>query len=250
VITNWRAYSADLRQKRHQEYKNYIKSLYQAASCLLQTTPRQALVLIKDCIQADQDKNYLSEVNKYFALGKVHFYLNELEPARLALETSATLANPANDDYVFELLGRVHLLARNAVKAYEIIHKVPFKRRRPYYLWTEADILVALGRSDEAKRLLMAAAEKDRLGKHKALIRLARLEFCEDNFQACLQHCLNANRFFQSKYQNPCSDAMFWTSAAQFKLGRLSDSQKILDELQAFRPGYPHLGRLKALVIG
>jgi D-mannonate dehydratase len=43
---------------------------------------------------------------------------------------------------------------------------------------------------------------------------------------------------------------MFWTSAAQFKLGRLSDSQKILDELQAFRPGYPHLGRLKALVIG
>ncbi len=207
-----------------------------------------ALKLITDCIEADRSKDYLSVVNKHFALGKVHFLLNDLPAARQALEAAAALGNPASDDFVFELLGRVHLFRQEPGLALEVLHKVPANCRRPYFRWTEADALIALGRVPEAKRLLQNAAERDRRGKHKALLRLVRLTYREGDWQNCLQHCLEADRFFRETYQNPCADALFWASAARFKLGLTDEAQQTYEELRTFRPNYPNLARMEALV--
>lgn len=248
AIKNWRSWSEAEQQTRHQEYKNYVKSLYHAASCLQESRPREALKLLQACMAADQSKNFLSAVNKHFALGKIYFFMNDLEQARVALEAAVVLADPNNDDYVFELLGRVYLHSRNPEKAREVLNRVPGNRRRAYFRWTEADTLIALKQTVEARRLLVIAAEKDRRGKHKALMRLARLEYRDGNYQACLNNCRAANQFFQQTYQNPCDDALFWQTAALHKLGRGTDAQASLEELRIFRPGYPNLGRLEVLV--
>ncbi|MGM0760955.1 MAG: transporter substrate-binding domain-containing protein, partial [Thermodesulfobacteriota bacterium] len=56
AIENWEAYDQALREQRHQEYKNYVKSLYNLASCLLkQDKATQALQLLNKCLEQDRD---------------------------------------------------------------------------------------------------------------------------------------------------------------------------------------------------
>lgn len=249
AIRNWRAYSPEQQKARHQERKNYVKALYQAASCLLEARrPAQALETLLQCLREDEESEHFSAVHKYFALGKVHFEMGNLSLALRALEFAAGRANPEDDDFVFELLARLHLVQGTVEKAWEAVSRVPFKRRRPYLRWTEADVLIARGEWERARKVLMEAAERDRRGRHKALLRLARLEFRQDRFEPCLQCALEADRFFRSQFQNPCGDALFWQAAALLRLGRTAEAQLRAGELGDCLPHYPHLAKLRRLI--
>jgi tetratricopeptide (TPR) repeat protein len=249
AVRNWRAYPEEKKQSHHQERKNYVKALYQLASCLLDGgQPRHALEHLEACIREDETSAHLSDVHKYFALGKVHFHLGSYDAARQALEVAAARGEPSEDDYVFELLARVHLARNDTGQAWDAVHRVPSSRRRPYFRWTEADVLAARGDQDKACRVLHDAAERDRRGSHKALIRLARLEFGRGRFEQSLVAALKACDFFLANYQNPYFDGLFWAVAAILRLGRLEEAASRLEELEKLKPDYPNLGKLREML--
>jgi tetratricopeptide (TPR) repeat protein len=249
AVRNWRAYSEELRKARHQERKNYVKSLYQLASCLLDDRrPQQALERLRECLVEDQGSNYLSVVHKQFALGKILFQMGRTSEARQALELAAAQAKPEDDDFVFELLARTHLGEKNHDAAWKVLERVPQHRRRPYFRWTEADVLAARGEIQRARKVLEQAAERDRKGRHKALLRLIRLDFQAGDYQQCLVWAEQADQFFRQAYTNPCADALFWKAGALIRLERMDEARKTTAELEAFRPGYPFLPRLRELL--
>jgi tetratricopeptide (TPR) repeat protein len=249
AVRNWDAYSEDEKKARHQERKNCVKALYQLASCHLEAQkPVAALEVITRCLGEDEESGYFSAVHKYFALGKVHFELNDPAQALHALTFAAAQANPEDDDYVFELLARVHLSRGDVDKAWEAINRVPFKRRRPYFRWTEADVLIARGDWERARKVLLEAAERDRRGRHKALLRLARLEFRRNRFEQCLLAAEEADRFFQNQFRNPCGDGLLWQAAALLRLGRIGDARDRAQRLAECMPHHPHLGKLRQLI--
>lgn len=249
AVRNWEAYSPEEQKARHQERKNYVKALYQAASCQLEAQrPAQALETLLRCLREDEESGHFSAVHKYFALGKVHFERGDLTQALHALEFAAVKASPEDDDFVFELLARIHLRRGDTEKAWDAVNRVPFKRRRPYFRWTEADVLIARGEWERARKVLMEAAERDRRGRHKALVRLACLEFRQGRYDQCYHWAGEADRFFHSQFQNSCGDAIFWQAAALLRLGRLDEAQLRAQELGKCLPHYPHLGRLKQLI--
>lgn len=251
AVRNWLAYTEQQRKDRHQERKNYIKALYQLSSCLLdEKRPGESLARLRDCIAEDEATNHLSLVHKYFALGKVLFKMGQLEKSRQALEFAAQQANPEDDDFVFELLARVHLAEKSPEKAWAALQRVPQHKRRPYFRWTEADVLVARGERERARNVLEQAAQRDRKGRHKALLRLVRLDFQAEDYQKCLAWAEEADQFFRQTYNNPCADALFWKAGSLIRLHRMDDARKITSELEAFRPGYPFLPRLKELTKG
>lgn len=249
AVRNWLAYSDDQRQARHQERKNYIKALYQLSSCLLdERRPDQALERLRDCLAEDEATNYVSVIHKHFALGKVLFQLGRMTKARQALEFAAHQANPEDDDYVFELLARTHLAEKSPEKAWAALQRVPQHKRRPYFRWTEADVLAARGEIQRARKVLEQAAERDRKGRHKALLRLVRLDFQAQDYQQCLTWAEQADAFFRQTYGNPCADALFWKAGVLIRLNRMDQARQAATELEAFRPGYPFLPRLRELL--
>jgi len=249
AVRNWESLSDEEKGNREKDRKNYVKSLYQLASCQLDANrPSRALESLRKCLEEDEGVGTYSAVHKYFALGKVHYHAGSLKKALEALETAAVRGDPAEDDYVFELQARVHLAAGDPAKAWEAVSRVPLKRRRPYVRWTEGDILLELGDADGARRVLREAAGKDRRGRHKALMRLARLEFRLDRYEECLDCSVQADEFFRGCYKAPCQDGLFWKAAALFRLGRIPEAAEAAEELDKVRPNYPHLQRLRQFI--
>lgn len=249
AVRNWEAYSAEEMKARHQERKNYVKALYQLASCELDAgKPSRALETLNRCLLEDEEPGFFSTVHKYFALGKVRFELGDMEASVQALSFAASQAVPEEDDYVFELLARVHLCRGDGDKAWEAVNRVPLKRRRPYFRWTEAEVLIARGEWERARKVLVEAAERDRRGRHKALLRLARLEFRLCRYDQCLKWAKDADSFFRNQFQNPCGDGLFWQAAAFLRLGRLDEAENAARKLAKYMPRHPHLGRLRDLI--
>lgn len=249
AVRNWSAYTEEERRERHQERKNYIKALFNLASCELdEGLPQKALRDLRRCIAEDQDPGFITLIHKHFALGKVCYHLGHLDEALQALTVAAAEASPEEDDYVFELMARVHLLRGDTAAAWQTVNRIPPRRRRPYVRWTEAEVLAARGEWQRAAKVLMEAAENDRRGAHKALLQLARLEFRQARFEQALQAALRAGQFFQQHYQNPCLDALFWQAAALFRLNRVAEAQAAADTLRQLQPHYPNLGKLRQLL--
>lgn len=248
AVRNWDHLSEEQRKARHQQRKNFVKALYQLASCLLdQGRSRRALTLVERCIREDEASRVLSTIHKFFALGKVQLALGRLDEAVRALEMAAVEADPNDADYVFELWARVRLLRGQAAEARAVIERIPARRRRPYVLWTLADILVAEQQPRRAQAVLEEAAGKDRLGRHKALMRLARLEFRQARYQEALDHTEAAAAFFLERYQNRFHEALFWQAAILCRLGRDREARAAALELRQLWPTYPNLAKLLEL---
>jgi len=245
AVANWESLPEEEREKRHQERKNYVKSLYQLASALCAVErPKAALPVLEKCIAEDEQSGHLSLVHKYFALGKVHFLLSRMVEARDALQFALRCRSEEPVDFVHELLARVFLGLNDPAKALEVVRRVPEKVRRPYVRWTEADALCGLKRWEEARAVLGRALERDGRSRHKTLIRLCRLEYLLGETDKAFSHAAEADRFFREQWGNPCADGLFWMAACAIKSGDREKARSLAEELQAFRPGYEKLGLL------
>jgi len=247
AVENWRGLDAEAREKRHQERKNYIKALYQLASCCLNANdPARALVLMRECLAEDEKSNHLAMVFKYFALGKIHFHAGSLAEARDALLFAAQCGKSARQpvDYVHEMLARTYLAMGHARKALETVNKEPENRRRPYFRWTEADVLCALKQFDQASRVLKKSLERDGRSRHKSLIRLAKIAYAQKDFHGSATYAGQADRFFREKWHNPCLDGLFWGALAAFRIGDMGEARRLAEELRTHAPHYPKLASL------
>ncbi|MFH0727049.1 MAG: tetratricopeptide repeat protein [Pseudomonadota bacterium] len=249
AVANWESLETAEKERRHQEKKNYIKALFQKAGILLSEGDcGGASQSLKRCLEADEKTDHVSLLHKYFALGKVEFFQNRLKEAKDALLFAEKCRGKEPVDFVFELLARVYLGLQSPDKAMAVLHKVPEAQRRPYFRWTEADTCCALGRYDTAKAILNAANQKDRLSRHKGLIRLCKIEYLLGEYAVAMGHAREADRFFREKWTNPCADGLFWFALNAFRAGKLAEAAQAAEELQRYQPGYPKLDRLLSLV--
>jgi predicted negative regulator of RcsB-dependent stress response len=246
AIRNWDGLTPPEREARKQEKKNLVKSLYQAASAELRLGfPERALAALSRCMNEDEKTDYLQPLFKRFALGKIQFHRGEAGDAAAALEW-ALEARRGNQpvDFVYELLGRCRLALGDATGALEAARRVPERFRRPYVRWTEGDALIALERTAEARNALAAALDKDRLGKHKTLIRLARLEYAEGRFDPARRCAIEAGRFFREKWGKLYAEAGYWEAMAALALGEAETARGILTVMEK---EFPDFGRVAAL---
>lgn len=251
AVANWRAYDQKTRDVRSQERKNYIKALYNLASCELgQGRYTVALEHMEQCMAEDEKTGYVKPEHKYFALGKILFAMNRLDRAKQALECAATFIDPVEGNYIRELMGRVMLGLGDPEKGLSIVSTIPHKARRPFVCWTLADCFIALGQRDKARTVLTQSAQRDRRSRHKSLIKLARLSYQERNFQETVRIAGEANTFHLQTFTTICADALFWAIGGHLALGNRDKAEELLREIESHRPGYPYLVRLRRAVRG
>jgi tetratricopeptide (TPR) repeat protein len=242
AVANWDRLEESEKEARHQERKNFIKGLYHLSGTLLDKgAGKEALETIKRCLAQDEKTNYLSLLYKYFALGKVCFHLGRFTEAKDALLFALQCESHGPVDFVCELLARTYLAMGNTRRAMEVIRKVPEKQRRPYYRWTEADVWCAEGNLEKAKQVLIACQEKDTRSRHKALIRLAKIEYLLRDYELCLKYAEDAGRFFTEKWGNIYDESLFWQSAGALRSGQIDRAQKFAQELRDINPRFPKL---------
>jgi tetratricopeptide (TPR) repeat protein len=245
AVANWDGLSEKDREAHHQERKNFVKSLFQSASCLIEMdVPEKALGAIKKCLAEDETSHHMAVLFKYFALGKVYFHLNRFQEARDALLFALQSGAGEPDDFVRELLGRTCLALREPERALEIVQKVPEGRRKPYVCWTEADILCALKRFDQARAVLVKAQQRDSRSRHKTLIRLAKIIYSTGDFVESAKCAAAACRFFQDNWGNPFFEGLFWQAVCAYRLGHKDKAKELALELKAHSPHYPKLDLL------
>jgi len=245
AVANWDRLDHRDKEARHQEKKNFIKALFQLSSALLDKGRGQdALQIIKRCLAEDEKTNHISLLYKYFALGKVNFHQGLFAEAKDALLFALQCEPHRPADFVCELLARNYLALGNATRAMEVIEKVPEKKRRPYYRWTEADALCASGNLPRAKKVLTVCQEKDHRSRHKALIRLAKIEYLLQNHEASLEYAEAAGQFFLEKWGNQHDESLFWQSLNSHRLGRNEKALNLALELKEIHPGYVKLNLL------
>ena len=251
AVRNWDDYAQETKLSRHQERKNAIKARYALASCLVdEGRAASALEHIRIVLVDDEQSGHLKNEHKHFALGKVLHALGQFEDALKALEAAAMFTNPTDGDYVHELAGRCFLALGQPEHGLRSVERVPLKARRPYVRWTEADCLAALGRLDEAERVLLACCERDRRGRHKALLRLARLAYNRNSFADVAAYAEKAGQFHQEVYGTPCADGLFWQAVAAYRLGQRQQALAFEQDLTAHRPRYPWLPKLRQVLHG
>lgn len=249
AVANWRAYDRETKDIRSQERKNYIKALYNLASCELgQGRHTVALEHIEQCIAEDEKSGYVRSEHKYFALGKIMFALNRLDRAKQALECAATFIDAVEGNYIRELMGRVLLGLGDKEQALAVVSTVPHKARRPFVCWTLADCLTAVGRLDNARTVLTQSAQRDRRSRHKSLIKLARISYLEKDFTETVRLADEANTFHIETFTTICADALFWGIGGHLALGNREKAVETLREIESHRPGYPYLNRLRRAV--
>lgn len=250
AVANWDKLDKSEKERRHQERKNFVKALYRQAAALLAVGRfKAARASLKRCLLEDETSGHLLMLHKYFALGKIEFHLNWFKEARNALlfaEKCRRHRDPV--DFVYELLARVYLALENPCRALEILEKVPEKHRRPYYRWTEADVLCSLKRYDQAKAVLLACTERDHRSRHKGLLKLCKIEYLLGNFSKGAAFACEADRFFRQKWGNAYGNGLFWQALSRFRMGETEKAKKLAMELRDHFPRYPKLNRLFALM--
>lgn len=245
AIENWRQLDQEARDARHQERKNYVKALYNGASAALTChRARQALDLIRRCLEADAQTDYIAAPLRYFALGKVFFHLNRFEDARKALETALQATGSKPLDFAVELLARTFLCVGNWRQALDTLGKIPPNRRRPYICWTEADALCASGDLAAATRVLEQAAGRDNRSRHKTLVRLARIAYLRGDFSKTRDWAAKALVFFRENWGKDLDDALFWAAVGELKCGNAENARKHALRLKDTSPDYPRLNHL------
>lgn len=242
AIGNWDALEPKEQETRHQERKNFVKALFQLSSLLLgKGQLREALETIRRCLAEDEKSCHVSLLYKYFALGKVNFHMGRFADAKNALLFAIQCETGPPKDFVCELLARTYLALDNTGRAMEIIKKVPEKKRRPYYRWTEADVWCACGDLKKAKDVLKACQERDNRSKHKTLIRLAKIEYLRQNYALAFGHAESAGRFFTQKWGNIHAESLFWQAAAAYRLGQKEKALALALKLKETNPEFHKL---------
>lgn len=251
AVRNWEALSDEEKQKRHQERPKYLRSLYHLASCLLEGGDAQrALELLEHCVRQDAS-DVLSPVHKHFAMAKVLHAMARYREALDYLETAGSAVREGEPtDYIWELSARCCLRQGRAAAGLRYLGRIPERIRKPYVRWTEADLLIALGKEKEAEAVLVRSAERDRRSRHKSLLRLVHLHYRQGLVERALQEAQEANRFYRETFGNECQDALFWIAGCHHKLGRTGEARQAVAELESLNPEYPNLFRLKERVRG
>ncbi len=245
AVAHWERRDDAERERFAGERKHYVKSMYQLASALLDSDkPMQSLNVMRRCSEEDGDPGYIATLFKLFALGKIQYHLNRFEQAEQAFLAALKCGHDRPLDFVYELLARTYLALDAPEKALSCIEKVPESRRKPYIVWTEADVKCALKNLDGARQALLRSKDRDGLSRHKTLIRLAKIDYLRNEFVTAGQYAHEAERFYREKWGNDYFDGLFWVSLCAYRSGDARRAHKSANALKQLCPDYPKINQL------
>jgi tetratricopeptide (TPR) repeat protein len=251
AVQTWDKMDGPEKENQHKQRKNFIKSLYQGASGLLESGRyHQCIEWIKRCLVEDEKTDYISLAFKYYALGKIHFQMNDFKEARDALLFAAKCKSSNPIDFVYELLARTYLMVENPGRAMEMINHIPVKRRRPYIAWTESDVRIKLKDYQGARNVLVKSCERDNRSRHKTLIRLAKLEYLLANYERTMECGRKANGFFKEKWGNCYMEGLFFQALGAYRIKDYQQARKAANRLKDINPAYPNLKKLMDQLAG
>ncbi len=241
AVKNWEKLDEQAREKRHQEKKNYIKSLYQLASALLKSGKvKEPYDYLTRCIEEDKQTDYIMPQNKYFALGKIFVFKGDYKKAVEHLETALEYSSK-KEDFIIELLARSYFFGKNTEKALKIIQRLDNRWMKPYCRWTKADILCSLKRLEEAENVLSEKLETDTKSRHKTLIRLAKINYLKGSYKKCLEYSILASQFYSSTWQNTNAECLYWECVSLYRLGKTEKAMQAVLKIKKLHPGYQNI---------
>lgn len=236
AVRAYRALPPEVRERRHDLRKPYVRALYGAArSSLRLGRPRDARGFIYTCIREDRDTDHVEPLHKLFLAGKACTELKRWDEAERAFRLALDAKGPPQRDFVFGALAKLELLRGRLEEARAWIDgRVP-PHRRSAVLWRLlGDIHARGGRVAEARAAWNAALLKDRAGRHLTLVRLGRLELAAGKPREAERSFEKALEFRRRRYVSDDPAAL----RGLIQLAELRGDAARLEELR---------GRLEAL---
>lgn len=246
----WESKSSEQMEEMKHDRKYYVKALYHAAGCLYdQGNLSKALNLAERYLGEDKDSGYVAPVFKHFLKGKILFAMLQHKEADAELDRSFSMRGDDPAEYVLELKARNLLAAGDAANALAVVRRIPGNKKKPYCRWTEGDILCALERYDEARKVLIENMERDKRSRHKSLIRLVKIEYLHQRYPESAKRAAEARQFFLEAWGKPYADGLYWGALACFRAGDRQNAVSLFKELESHYTWYHGIDRLRQLVM-
>ena len=207
--------------------KTYIRALYgDGKACYRMRKYKDAEERFRKVLRYDK-KNWFKPIFKYYSLGKVCIELGKAEEAENLLQRARELK--PQKDYIWDRLGRMyHRLKGDMLRAEECYRKALECRRVPYVLVNRALLYLDGGKEREALMDLQEALRKDKKGKHKILLILARVAIRAGRLEEAIGYLERAIEFKEKVYGVDCGEAHYLLS----QIWRLKgDEEKAKKEL-------------------
>ena len=210
VFRLWRRISEGEQNSSNRNFKNYIRSLYGAArSAYRLKRYDEARGWIFDCIRQDRERNHMDSVFKYFAAGRVLAAQGSLVDAERALRLALEGKYNGDRDFVYGLLAEVALRQGRIGDAVDWIAGNVRPHRRKSYLWRllgEAE--EKRGNTREALAHYRSSLLKDRMGRHKTLLKMGQIHEGRGDFVQARRSYDEASSFRAKKFQREDGDAL------------------------------------------
>lgn len=240
AVRAYRALPPEVRERRHDLRKPYLRALYGAArSALRLGRPRDARGFIYACIREDRGTDHVEPVHKLFLAGKACLELKRWDEAERAFRLALDAKGPPVRDFVFGGLARLELLRGRLDDAGAWIEgRVPAHRRSAVLWRLLGDVHARAGRVEEARAAWNAALLKDRSGRHLTLVRLGQLDLAAGRLREAERQFEKALEFRRRQYvsEDPAAlRGLLRVAEARGDAARVREVRERLDALDRGR---------------
>lgn len=191
------------RERRHDLYKPFLKSLYAGARSAHRIGEhRLARKLVFRLIREDPGGRHVERLHALGLAGKVCRALGELDAAERALRLALDADGPRRRDYLFGELAEVEHARGRLDAALAWIEHVRAERRPPHLWRLAGDLHAEAGHVDLALAAYESALAKDRMGRHLTLFRIGYLHESRGAFGQARRAYERANEFRRRTYSS------------------------------------------------
>lgn len=191
------------RQRRHDLFKPFLKSLYAGArSAHRLGEHRLARKLVFRLIREDPEGRHVARLHALGLAGKVCRALGELDAAERALRLALDAEGPRRRDHLFGELAEVEHARGRLDAALGWIEHVRAERRPPHLWRLAGDLHAEAGHVDLALAAYESALAKDRMGRHLTLFRIGYLHESRGAFGQARRAYERANEFRRRTYSS------------------------------------------------
>jgi tetratricopeptide (TPR) repeat protein len=224
-------------QSRH--WKTYIRALYGAArSAYRLGRLDEARRWIFRCIRLDRERHHVRPVFKLFLAAKVLLAQGDLANAERALRLAIDAPHQGDRDFVYALLAEVALRQDRVEDAVAWVDlNIRPHHRKPYVWRLLGDCEARRNHIDRALKFYKSALLKDRGGRHKTLLCVARLAEQAGDLDAARRAYEQAADFRRRRYLTEDAEALEG-------LARLHERQ---GDVEAARAAYARMARVPTL---